>query len=117
MSHLSQIKTKIQNTNILQKTLTDLGFIYQLENDNLNITVNQSEEKEFQFTWNGQEYSIVIDIDMWTSSAYVNALLDKITQQYSYNSIIEQSTKHGFTNIKEMAMIDGSIRLTVQRWN
>lgn len=117
MSHLSQIKTKIQNTNTLQKTLKDLGFIYKLEDNNLNITVKNKKEQELKFIWDGEEYLIVVDIEMWTSDTYVNNLVDKITQQYSYNSIVKESNKYGFTNMQEMSMVDGSIKLIVQRWN
>ena len=117
MSHLTQIRTKIQSTKILEKTLTDLKFIYQLKHNQLNIEVKDRQERELEFIWNGYEYSIAIDIQMWESSTYVNSVIEQITQQYSYNSIIEQSTIHGFTHINKESMIDGSIKLTVQRWN
>ena len=118
MSHLSQIKTKIHNVQILKKTLNELGFIYQLqENSEFDLIVMKDKYYTFAMIWNGQEYSIVADLEMWTSNIYIDSLIDKITQQYSYNTIIEESAKYGFTNVNKELMRDGSIKLIVQRWN
>nr|AOM64590.1 hypothetical protein Riqu_111 [Riquetophycus sp.] len=118
MSHLSQIKTRINNTKVLEQTLNDLGFQYNFKIPNkLDINVVNNTSDEFEFIWDGQEYSLVADIQTWKSNLDLDHLINQIIQQYSYNSIMEESTKYGFTNISETLMQDGSIKLIVQRWN
>lgn len=118
MSHLSQIKTKIHDSKVLEKTLNDLGFIYELKNQNQNnFIVKNKQSEEFELVWNGQEYLILTDIEMWKNNLSIECLVDQITQQYSYNSILEESMKYGFNSVNKEFTKDGSIRLTVQRWN
>lgn len=118
MSHLSQIKTKIHNSKVLEKTLNDLGFIYELHDTNKNnFIVKNKQSDEFELVWNGQEYLILADIEMWKNNSSIEYLVDQITQQYSYNSILEESIKYGFNSVSKEFTKDGSIKLTVQRWN
>ena len=118
MSHLSKIKTTIYDSKVLEKTLSDLGFVYQIIDKNKNHFIVQNKKcEEFELVWNGQEYLIVADIEMWNKSLNIECLVEKITQQYSYNSILEESTKYGFSSVNKEFTKDGSIQLTVQRWN
>ena len=117
MSHLSQIKTKIRNTQVLQKTLMDLGFNYNMKpNSKFDMLVSTKNFDTFELLWNGQEYYISADMQTWKYNMNVDLLIDQITQKYSYNSILEESIKNGFTNLSEEFMKDGSIKLIVQRW-
>ena len=117
MSHLSQIKTRINNTQILQKTLEDLGFKYILKNTNkLDIYVINKTFDNFEFVWNGKEYLLVADLQLWKNKFDIEQLINKITQQYSYNAIIQESIKYGFSNCKTTLMQDGAIKLVIQRW-
>ena len=118
MSHLSQIKTRLYKTKIVQKTLTDLGLNYLFKEDkSLDIVVNYTKTNNFELIWNGTEYSLITDLEIWSSCVSINTIMDKITQRYSYNSIIEESVKHGFMHICKESMQDGSIKLVVQRWS
>lgn len=117
MSHLSQIKTRINNTQILQKTLTNLGFEYNMKPDNKHdMLVTTKNFDSFELLWNGQEYYLAADLQMWKYNKSVDLLIDQITQQYSYDFIVEESIKHGFTNYSQELLKDGSIKVVVQRW-
>nr|YP_010904180.1 hypothetical protein REQ04_pgp196 [Catenella fusiformis]WCH57431.1 hypothetical protein [Catenella fusiformis] len=127
MSHLSHIKTSISDKKILQKTLNDLGFKYEFKftvheigtdiGQTEDIIVKNNEMTKFTFSWNGKEYSLLADLDFWNLDMSYEKLLDKIMQQYSYNSIITESTKYGFTNINKETLSDGSLKLVLQRWS
>nr|YP_010903383.1 hypothetical protein REP88_pgp192 [Hypnea cryptica]WCH55836.1 hypothetical protein [Hypnea cryptica] len=126
MSHLSRIKTSLIDKKILTKTLQDLNFTYKntsgnnTNNDRINcdnITVEKNGKELFVFFWNGKEYSLLADLQLWTINIPYTKLLEKITQQYSYNTIIQESAKYGFTNINQKKLEDGSIQLVIQKWN
>nr|YP_010903185.1 hypothetical protein REP76_pgp192 [Hypnea cornuta]WCH55638.1 hypothetical protein [Hypnea cornuta] len=126
MSHLSRIKTSLIDKKILTKTLQDLNFTYKntsgnnTNNDRINcdnITVEKNGKDLFVFFWNGKEYSLLADLQLWTMNIPYTKLLEKITQQYSYNTIIQESAKYGFTNINQKKLEDGSIQLVIQKWN
>ena len=127
MSHLSRIKTCINNKEILEKTLLDLNFKYKYSttsNKEYNykahtkdIIVQEYGKNLFIFSWNGEEYSLLADLQLWNLNIPYTKLLERITQQYSYNTIIQESTRYGFTNINEKLLQDGSIQLVIQRWH
>lgn len=127
MSHLSRIKTSIKNKKVLQETLRDLGFKYEAKlsaystitnlTQKEDITVKKNETTKFKFSWNGEEYLLIADLNFWNLDISCEGLLNKIMQQYSYNSIIKESIKHGFTNTNQQILSDGSVKLILQRWN
>nr|YP_010484933.1 hypothetical protein Ycf35 [Hypnea cervicornis]UVW80627.1 hypothetical protein Ycf35 [Hypnea cervicornis] len=128
MSHLSRIKTSLTNQEILKKTLQDLNFTYKNTNRNNiniydhevhshNITIEQNGQDLFMFFWDGKEYSLLADLQLWNMNIPYTKLLEKITQQYSYNTILQESAKYGFKNINQKILEDGSIQLVIQRWN
>nr|WCH56233.1 hypothetical protein [Hypnea sp.] len=125
MSHLSRIKTSINNKEILKKTLKDLNFTYTSKDSTCynnqitteDIIVQKNGKNVFILSWNGKEYSLLADLALWQIDLPYDRLIDKITQQYSYNTIITESTKYGFRNISQNILKDGSIQLIVQRWN
>nr|YP_009773975.1 conserved hypothetical plastid protein [Caulacanthus okamurae]QIZ74592.1 conserved hypothetical plastid protein [Caulacanthus okamurae] len=126
MSHLSKIKTSISNTKILQKTLDDYGFTYECNtpiDDSMepiykkDVTVKQDGKDIFIFKWNGSKYLLLADLEIWDLNIPCERLLEQITQQYSYNSIIEESIKYGFTRTSKEILQDGSLKLTLNRWN
>nr|YP_010903581.1 hypothetical protein REP92_pgp194 [Hypnea wynnei]WCH56433.1 hypothetical protein [Hypnea wynnei] len=126
MSHLSRIKTSITNEEILKKTLKELNFTCinktinnqqkTITNSN-NIIVQQNGKDLFIFSWNGKQYSLLADLQLWNLNIPYAKLLEKITQQYSYNAILKESAKYGFENINQKTLEDGSIQLVIQRWH
>nr|YP_010619788.1 hypothetical protein PNW48_pgp170 [Symphyocladia marchantioides]WAX03801.1 hypothetical protein [Symphyocladia marchantioides] len=136
MSHFSKIKTNITDFNILVKTIKQLGFNYRFFDNTENcIYINQEVEKNdifvyklneystdkenhiFTFTWNINQYHVIVDLNLWSLDIDFNYLLDRLFQQYAYNMVVDTSSISGFQKIKENLNNDGSIKLTLQRWN
>nr|YP_010851151.1 Ycf35 [Aphanocladia delicatula]WGH14206.1 Ycf35 [Aphanocladia delicatula] len=134
MSHFSKIKTNITNVNILIKTIQNLGFNYRfvsnLDNhsckndqyipDNLLVykkNQHNTESSIFTFVWNNTEYVLLVDLDSWCLDVSFNHLFDRLFQQYAYNIVISTGRISGFHKIKQQSIDDGSIKLTLQRWN
>lgn len=129
MSHFSRIKTSIRSFDILQKTLTDLNFKYNcLTNDirdsngnlhkvDLVIENVNNINNLFGFSWDGYEYNLVADLQLWNQEIPVDRFMNKILQQYALNSILDSSIKEGFKEINKEINQDGSITLVMQRWN
>nr|YP_010903981.1 hypothetical protein REQ00_pgp193 [Caulacanthus ustulatus]WCH57232.1 hypothetical protein [Caulacanthus ustulatus] len=126
MSHLSQIKTSISSIKILKKTLDDYGFSYEHDSSIQNsvksickqdIVVKKDGKNIFTLKWDGSKYFLLTDLEFWDFDTPCERLLEKITQQYSYNSIIEESTKYGFISTNKQVLQDGSFKLTLKKWN
>jgi len=130
MSHFSKIKTNISNIEILKKTLKDLDFNYNLSNsnnnyqdndfDNNNIVVfadNLNDQPLFSFSWNGKEFMLIADLYLWNLDISVKYFLEKLSQQYAYNTILYQSLKNGFKSKVQTIASNGSIKLVVEKWH
>nr|YP_009509186.1 hypothetical protein [Gracilaria vermiculophylla]AXI96836.1 hypothetical protein [Gracilaria vermiculophylla]QXU75050.1 hypothetical protein [Gracilaria vermiculophylla]WDZ68002.1 hypothetical protein [Gracilaria vermiculophylla] len=129
MSHFSRIKTSITNLKILQKTLKDLNFECTTEksylkdgNGNLeyvDILAKKNNKNIIGFFWDKKEYTFISDFDLWkvNRDMYTENIVEIILQQYALNSIIATSHNEGFKTIKNQKLEDGSIKLTIQRWN
>nr|YP_009393239.1 hypothetical protein [Symphyocladiella dendroidea]ARW61801.1 hypothetical protein [Symphyocladiella dendroidea] len=134
MSHFSKIKTNITNLNTLVKTITQLGFNYRFFSNTENYIHNNQEVKKndilvyqlneyskenhvFTFIWNINEYNLVVDLELWSLDIDFNYLIDRLFQQYAYNMVVDTSSISGFYKIKDNINYDGSIKLTLQRWN
>nr|YP_009326586.1 conserved hypothetical plastid protein [Membranoptera platyphylla]AMJ16843.1 conserved hypothetical plastid protein [Membranoptera platyphylla] len=132
MSHFSKIKTNISDIEILKKTLKDLGFTYGSTKCNLsNVHINYSNQVKylnvydskfntqtlFEFIWDGYEYNFVADFNLWHLNMSVDYFLEKLSQQYAYNVILNQSIMNGFNETNHIFMKDGSIKVVMQKWN
>nr|YP_009313614.1 Hypothetical protein ycf35 [Helminthocladia australis]SCW21868.1 Hypothetical protein ycf35 [Helminthocladia australis] len=129
MSHLSKIKTKIIDTNILLKTLNDLEIPHTQKNianhqmpcikiDN-NLLSKKSSYAEF--IWNEDTYELHADSAVWQDKRLIEFWNEKIHQQYAYNMILNEGFKQGFTEIssesKHTHKNDGSVRLVLEKWS
>jgi len=127
MSHFSNIKTKIRNLNYLKAALTDLGIDwqngpslvkgYQGQTRTAEVVIPQSNNYDIGFTWNGQEYELVTDLQYWQQPLTVEGFLRQVTQSYAYHTVVNESSKQGFQIAEQQKNQDGSIRLVVQRWS
>jgi hypothetical protein len=127
MSHFSTIKTKIKNLTSLKAALSDLGMDwkegpspvrgYQGQTTNAAIVLEQDNNYDVGFSWNGQEYELVADLQYWHQNLSVDGFLAKVTQRYAYHTVVNESGKQGFKLTEETNAEDGSIRLVVQRWS
>ncbi|MEM8673633.1 MAG: DUF1257 domain-containing protein [Cyanobacteria bacterium P01_G01_bin.67] len=127
MSHFSNIKTKIRNLNSLKAALKDLNVDwkdgpaivrgYQGQTYQADIVVEQNNNYDFGFSWNGSEYELVADLQYWEQPLTVDGFLRQVTQRYAYNTVVAETASQGFSVTEETNRQDGSICLVVQRWS
>lgn len=127
MSHFSNIKTQIRNLTSLKAALSDMGIDwkegprpvrgYRGQTRNAEVVVEQSNNYDIGFSWNGQEYELVADLQYWQQSLSVEGFISRVTQQYAYNTVIKETVQQGFQVAEKQKNEDGSIRLVVQRWS
>nr|QCI07683.1 hypothetical protein [Nitophyllum punctatum] len=125
MSHFSKIKTSMSNLELLKLTLRDLGFVFHineqcLQLDNYpfanNMTVlDKFNNYIFSCVWNGSQYELLADLQVWTLDFSPKYLIEKLHQQYAYNVIIKESKSGGFEKKAQIVMSDGSIKITMER--
>jgi len=127
MSHFSQIKTQIRNLKSLQSALTDLGIDwksgptevrgYRGQTSTAEVVVEQNNGYDLGFTWNGNEYELVADLQFWQQAWSVDRFISMVTQRYAFHTVVNETNKQGFQVTEQQKNKDGSIRLVVQRWS
>ena len=127
MSHFSKIHTTLKDLNLLKQSLTDLSVQWDAKSQTVrgykeqtsfaNLVIKQNNNYDIGFTWNGFEYQLVADLQFWQQPWSVESFLDKVSQRYAYNSIIQATKKQGFETVEEINQENGTIKLTLQRWN
>ena len=122
MSHFTHIKTKFQNLEYLKKALNRLNISYKekidiSDSETVNLTIAQSNGYDIEFSWNGEQYELVIDMSFWQQPSPIESFIDKVAQTYAGEVIIGESQKTGFQAIKYQQNIDGSNTLVLERWN
>jgi hypothetical protein len=127
MSHFSKIQTSLKDLDLLKKSLNDLSIHWEPELNRVrgykeqttfaNIVIKQANNYDIGFSWNGFEYQLVADIQFWQQPWSIELFLDRVSQRYAYNSIVESTSNQGFQTVNETVQEDGSIKLTLQKWN
>jgi|TARA_B110000444_G_C18827326_1_gene591081 hypothetical protein len=126
MSHFSHIKTRIQNLEYLEKALNKLQINcqtkqkeilgYKNETFNVSLSIPQSNGYDIGFNWNGSEYELVADLSFWQQQWSLETFIDRVSQAYASETILNESTKQGFQTVNEKTNIDGSVTLVLERW-
>ncbi len=126
MSHFTNIKTQIRNLHSLEAALNDLGIEwkkgskkvrgYQGQTRQAQIAIEQDNNYDIGFSWNGSEYELVADLQYWQQNLSVDGFIRQVTQRYAYHTVINESAKQGFQIAQQQNNQDGSIRLVVERW-
>ena len=127
MSHFSKIQTSLKDLDLLKKSLNDLSIHWEPELNRVrgykeqttfaNIVIKQANNYDIGFSWNGFEYQLVADIQFWQQPWSIELFLDRVSQRYAYNSIVESTSNQGFQTVNETVQEEGSIKLTLQKWN
>ena len=127
MSHFTHMKTSFQNLFYLGKALNKLNITYSVHQNQLltgekdlnmkNIQISQSNGYDIIFSWNGQEYELVVDMSFWQQPYPIESFIDKIAQQYAGEVVIGESQKIGFQPVSYQHNSDGSNTLILERWN
>lgn len=127
MSHFSKIHTTLKDLDLLKQSLTDLSVNWDTKSQTVrgykektsfaNLVIKQNNNYDIGFTWNGFEYQLVADLQFWQQPLSVESFLDRISQRYAYNSIVKATQEQGFETVEEVNQNNGTIKLTLQRWN
>lgn len=127
MSHFSQIKTQIRDLTALQSALTDVGVDwkagpqavkgYRGQTRQAEVAIEQENGYDVGFSWNGQEYELVADLQYWQQPLSVEGFLNRVTQRYAYHTVVAETARQGFQVSEQQQQEDGSIRLVLQRWS
>jgi hypothetical protein len=127
MSHFSHIKTQVRHLPALELALNDLGVEwkagpqpvkgYQGQTRTAEVVIAQSNGYDIGFSWNGNEYELVADLQYWQQPLTVDRFLSQVTQRYAFNTVLGTTAEQGFQVAEQQQNSDGSIRLVVQRWN
>lgn len=127
MSHFTNMKTRFQNLFYLEKALNRLNIIHNkqkkiqnnsnIHSPNIDLIIPQANGHNIEFSWNGQEYELIVDMSYWLQDYPIETFLDKIAQQYAGEVIIGESKKLGFQPIKYQQNKDGSNTLIIERWS
>jgi hypothetical protein len=127
MSHFSNIKTEIRNLDSLKSALVDLGVDwkagpatvrgYQGQTHNAEVVIEQENDYDIGFRWNGHEYELVADLQYWQQPWSVQGFINRVSQRYAYHTVVNEATKQGFQVAEQTNNEDGSVRLVVQRWS
>lgn len=127
MSHFTNIKTQLRNLTSLKSALNDLDIDwkegeakvrgYQGQTRTAQVVVEQNNNYDIGFSWNGEEYELIADLQYWQQPLSVDSFLQRITQRYAYHTVVNETSNQGFQIAQEEKNQDGSIRLVLQRWN
>lgn len=121
MSHFTHIKTQFQNLFYLEKALNRLNIVHKKKStdqfSNANLIISESNGDNVEFSWNGQEYELLVDISLWKQTQSTKSFIDQIAQQYASEVIIGESQKIGFQAVKYQQNSDGSNTLVLERFN
>ena len=116
-SNLIYLEKALNKLNIKNIRQEYKSYNNSQDSTNFNLVINQSNNYNIEFCWNGQEYELKVDRSFWEQPYTVESFIDKISQQYAGEVIIGESQKIGFQPIKYKTNIDGSNTIILQRWN
>ena len=105
MSHFSKIQTSLKDLDLLKRSLNDLSIQWEPELNRVrgyrdqttfaNLVIKQNNNYDIGFSWNGFEYQLVADIQFWQQPWSIELFLDRVSQRYAYNSILESTSNQG----------------------
>ena len=124
MSHFSCITTKFYNARVLKKRLSDLDITWVASNKKaqdyktkmyeLEIIIRQESKYDISFRWNGNEYELVTDLMFWSQDFSVVKFLNRISQRYAYNLLMETSETKGIQLTQIETAEDGTIQVMLK---
>ncbi len=123
MSHITRIRTRLLDKDLLVKALQDLGYPVMEGNERIRGFGGQSEAVELKITLAGSGeigfrrgtngYEILAD--WWRiRGLQEKTFLDRLTQRYAYQATLNHLTQQGFNLVEEETQ-GGRIRLTLRR--
>lgn len=134
MSHISKIDTKIKDLCCLKKALEAMQMEYTEAQEGQAMTLcgyGKGEEINdcIMKIKTGSKYSIGIRkcgenyefaADWWAIETFTGQkqddLLNKITRQYAYETVLEKVRNMGYSVVDETQDLQQNLKLTVRRW-
>jgi Protein of unknown function (DUF1257) len=136
MSHITKVKSKIDNLLLLKKTLADLDIecIEATTDNSIKLKawgkekINEDVIMEIK---TGSSYSVGLVLnkedntyefvaDWWSVETFTGIkqedFIDKITQKYAYNNIMDKIKDKGYELVTEKVDEDKNIRLVLRKW-
>lgn len=125
MSHFSTIKTQVTDSQILVKSLQDLGFTVQSQAQvrghnglRLQADVVAVLPGHYDLGWTRNAdgtYDLVADLWGVAKQHNQQQLLDAINQKYAVNKTIAEIKRLGYNLTKQTQRADGTVKLVVER--
>ncbi|NKB17930.1 MAG: DUF1257 domain-containing protein [Pseudanabaena sp. CRU_2_10] len=123
MSHFTTIKVQIENGEILQQALQELG--YQVERNTMvrgykgnkvkaEYVIRQINGYDLGFRKQGESYELIADF--WGTQVDQQAFINAVTQKYAHRSLMTTVQAQGFAIEQEETLPDGTVRVVVGRW-
>jgi hypothetical protein len=131
MSHFSLVKTQLRNKKALVQSLYDLGMEvvvaeegqtqeingYKGLKEQAELKISQQNGHDIGFKFNGKSYELVSDLAYWQQGYSVETFVQKLSVHYAVNTIKEVSEVGGFAVQEQVNQQDGTIAMTLSRWN
>ena len=89
---------------------------YQGQTHSAELLIQQENNHDIGFKWNGTEYELVTDLMFWDQAHSVNKFLNSINQRYAFNLITKVSEEQSFQYVETENQQDGSIRLLLRKF-
>ena len=125
MSHFSTIKTKLKDKEILVKALNALNYAALedtlLENPDdhdhkqWNVEVAVTRYVGFKRSQDGT-LELVVERDAWDEQIPIERFLEKVTQSYARETVMQTVQEQGYTVVSEQKSVDNTIELVVEKW-
>tara|TARA_B100000131_G_scaffold55663_1_gene50816 strand:- start:300 stop:677 length:378 start_codon:yes stop_codon:yes gene_type:complete len=125
MSHFSTIKTKIKDKDVLIKALNTLNYatrenvllVNPTDHDHQqwNVEVALNDFVGFKRAKDGT-LQLVAELDAWKESIPVERFLEKVTQAYAREQVVETVQDKGYVVVSEQKSVDNTIELVVEKW-
>ena len=126
MSHFTTIKTKLYDHIILKQTLSSLNLPwnsgavevkgYQGQVHPAEILIEQDNNYDIGFQWDGTRYNMVVDLMFWQQKVSYETFLNQINQRYAYHSITQILSKSNYEFVQSKNTENGSIRVTLKKY-
>ena len=125
MSHFTTLKTKLTDKDVLVKALNTLNYDTQ-ENVLLDNPVNHKHEQVqvevgitryvgFKIGDDGALH-LVAELDAWKEPITIERFLEKVTQEYARETVVETVQKQGYTVVSEQKSVENTIEIVAEKW-
>jgi hypothetical protein len=125
MSHFTTLKTKLTDTNVLIKALNRLN--YATEENVLLENPSDHDHKQWQVEVGITRYvgfkmgvdgtlHLVAELDAWKEPITVERFIEKVTQEYARETVMETVQKQGYTVVSEQKSVENTIEIVAEKW-